>query len=137
MYDLSNCYTNTFEVLQYTIAVMHEVGFSKNEIDDYMIEATNSDNAHLIDVSIEYINKCNELTNMYNRLYEDDSFYIDDKDDDYTFYNKQHLLAEESDDEYHGYSYNENKYNYDTECYEGFNDCKNRMYTKSYYDWDF
>ena len=55
MYDLTNKFDNTFDVMKYTISAMKEVGYSNKDIEDYIIEATSKDNSKLIDVSIDYI----------------------------------------------------------------------------------
>lgn len=137
MYDLSNSYSNAFEVMYYTITAMKEVGFSKDEIDEYMLEATSSDNTNLIDVSMDYVSKCNEYTKAYN----DDLEY-------YEFDTSNYYNNLEDEDDYNGYSYNQKKFGFDSdeECYEGFDSCKNHYYSfndldeqpKYYrYNWDY
>lgn len=81
MYDLSGCYDNTLSVMKYTVNAMRETGYSQREIEDYMEEATKSNNAHLVNVSTDYICKCNELCHAYDVAsdeyfnYNDDYYY--------------------------------------------------------------
>lgn len=103
MYDLSNRYDNTLSVMQYTIAAMRDVGFTQGEIEDYIDEATKSHNAHLVDVSVEYVNKCNERVGSYN--------------DDFT-YSKQWGFD----------NYDDSYDNDDFEGYEGFSGHSNKYY---------
>ena len=49
MYDLTNKFDNTFDVMKYTISAMKEVGYSNKDIEDYIIEATSKDNSNLFD----------------------------------------------------------------------------------------
>ncbi len=120
MYDLTNKFDNTFDVMKYTISAMKEVGYSNKDIEDYIIEATSKDNSKLIDVSIDYINNCNLMSHSYNTnndyenefynytdnydYYYDDINNIDNKSDlfnslpklDYSF----HLNDDEEDIEF-------------------------------------
>ncbi len=83
MYDLTNKFDNTFDVMKYTISAMKEVGYSNKDIEDYIIEATSKDNSKLIDVSIDYINNCNLISNSYstNNDYENEFYnYTDNYD---------------------------------------------------------
>lgn len=120
LYDLSDHYTNTFDVLRYTVSAMKDVGFSNCEIDDYLDQATTSNNKHLIDVSIEFVNKCNEVANSYHSsawefgCESDNPYYCEDEDSEY----------------YEGFTNKESSNcTYDSEdCYEGFDSCKRRYY---------
>lgn len=64
-YDLSDKFDDSLYVLSYTVSAMRESGFKKVDIDNYLLEATRTHNSHLLDVSIEYINMCNDITHAY------------------------------------------------------------------------
>lgn len=114
MYDLSDKFSNTFDVIAYTVSAMRETGFNQSDIDDYLIDATSTHNSHLVDVSIEVIDKCNNRINAYN----DDS--LNDKYFDYLESNRKYYWEEE-EDSYEGFSDNYNKeYDNDDDEYEGF-----------------
>lgn len=136
MYDLSDRYDNTLAVMRYTVAAMQDVGFSKNEIEDYIDEATKGHNAHLVDVSVEYVNKCNEMSKAYEQSFND--YYswsnAEDEDDDLNddclacddymyskLWGRDFDKDEEDDDE--------------IESYEGFKD--HGQYHKYYWEQDF
>ena len=122
MYDLSDKFSNTFDVIAYTVSAMRETGFNQSDIDDYLIDATSTHNSHLVDVSIEVIDKCNNRINAYN----DDS--LNDKYFDYLDSNCKYYWEEE-EDSYEGFSDNYNKeYDNDDDEYEGF-DHANRYST--------
>ena len=114
MYDLSDHYDNTLAVMRYTIAAMQEVGFSKNEIEDYIDEATKSHNSHLIDVSVEYINKCNEMSKAYEQSFNDYYSWSNVEDDsvDDCFECDDYMYSK-----YWGRDFDEDD---DVESYEGF-----------------
>lgn len=118
MYDLSNRYDNTLSVMQYTIAAMRDVGFTQGEIEDYIDEATKSHNAHLVDVSIEYVNKCNERVGSYNDDYYPWDDYNDQIDNDDFTYSKQWGFD----------NYDDSYDNDDFEGYEGFSGHSNKYY---------
>lgn len=122
MYDLSNKFSNTFDVIAYTVSAMRETGFNQSDIDDYLIDATSKHNSHLVDVSIEFIDKCNSRIDAYN----DDS--LNDEYFDYLESNRKYYWEEE-EDSYEGFSDNYNKeYDNDDDEYEGF-DHANRYST--------
>lgn len=110
MYDLSSCYDNTLDVMYYTVTAMRETGFTQSEIEDYVDEATKSHNSNLIDVSIEYVNKCNEKSKAYYESYES----FDDEDlsyncNDYNDYSYSKYWGRDFDEDYD-----------EIESYEGF-----------------
>lgn len=145
MYDLANRYNNTFDVMQYTVAAMREVGFSKDEIDDYIDEATKSTNANLIDVSTDYICKCNELSDAFSKASGYEATYSDFwesySDDTYDDLNDEdkydELTGELTYSSKWGRDYEHDDYDDDTDCYEGFNSCKRHYYWDTDDDLDF
>ena len=62
-YDLVGIDGNAFCIMGYVVNAMKECKFSKAERDDYYRMATSGDYDHLICVSIEMIDKCNEIAN--------------------------------------------------------------------------
>ena len=50
---------NAFNVMGYTRTVMRREGFTREEIDSYLKDAMSSDYNHLLAVSVEMIDKCN------------------------------------------------------------------------------
>ena len=59
-YSLVGQNGNAFNVMGYVAHAMRQCQFDQSEIDDYFEKATSSDYDHLIIVSMEYIDKCNE-----------------------------------------------------------------------------
>ena len=60
MYDLVGVDGNAFSVMGYVRKAMKEQKFSPEEIDVYQKDAMSSDYNHLLAVSVEAIDKCNE-----------------------------------------------------------------------------
>ena len=60
MYDLVGVNGNAFSVMGYVRNAMKETGFSKTEIEAYTKDAMSSDYDHLLAVSVEFVDKCNE-----------------------------------------------------------------------------
>lgn len=60
-YDLVGVDGNAFAVMAYVLKAMKECKMSKGEQLYYQIKATNSDYNNLLAVSIEMIDKCNEI----------------------------------------------------------------------------
>ena len=59
-YDLVGVDGNAFAVMGYVGRAMRESGFSREEIEAYYTDAKSSDYDHLLAVSIEMVDKCNE-----------------------------------------------------------------------------
>lgn len=59
-YDLVGIDGNAFNVMGYVRRAMKECGFSKDEIEAYTKDATSGDYNHLLVVSMDIIDKCNE-----------------------------------------------------------------------------
>ena len=59
-YSLIGVNGNAFSVMGYVRQAMKETGFTKNEIEAYTKDATSGDYDHLLVVSIDMIDKCNE-----------------------------------------------------------------------------
>lgn len=60
-YNLVGIDGNAFFVMGYVMNAMRECRFSKSDIDAYYKDATSSNYSHLICVSVEMIDKCNEI----------------------------------------------------------------------------
>lgn len=60
MYDLVGVNGNAFSVMGYVRNAMKETGFSRTEIEAYTKDAMSSDYDHLLTVSVEFVDKCNE-----------------------------------------------------------------------------
>lgn len=58
-YNLVGIDGNAYSVMGYVIQAMKREGFSKSEIDDYQADAMSDDYNHLLSVSAEMIEKCN------------------------------------------------------------------------------
>lgn len=59
-YDLVGVDGNAFSVMGYVRRAMIESGFSREEIDEYIKDATSGDYNNLLCVSVDMIDKCNE-----------------------------------------------------------------------------
>lgn len=60
MYDLVGVDGNAFSVMAYVLRAMREQGFSKHEQEDYRSDAMSGDYNHLLCVSFEMVERCNE-----------------------------------------------------------------------------
>lgn len=60
-YDLVGIDGNAFCIMGYVMKAMKECKFSKTDRDAYYKDATSSNYDHLLYVSVEMINKCNEI----------------------------------------------------------------------------
>ena len=60
MYDLVGVDGNAYSVMGYVRNAMREQKFSQEEIDAYLKDAKSGDYNHLLCVSVEMIDKCNE-----------------------------------------------------------------------------
>ena len=60
MYTLVGVDGNAFAIMAYTKNAMRRTRFTKDEIDNYIADAMSSDYTHLVSVSCEMIDKCNE-----------------------------------------------------------------------------
>lgn len=63
MYDLVGIDGNAFAIMGYVRNAMKETGFTKQEIESYTKDAMSSDYDHLLCVSVEYVDKCNDRIN--------------------------------------------------------------------------
>lgn len=73
---------NAYNIMGYTANAMKYEGFTKDEIDAYFKNATSSDYNHLVAVSSDIIDKCNEHYNTTHKDEDDDiSSYLYDDDD--------------------------------------------------------
>lgn len=59
-YSLIGVDGNAFSIMGYVRRAMKETGFTKDEIEAYTKDATSGDYNHLLIVSIDMIDKCNE-----------------------------------------------------------------------------
>ena len=60
MYSLVGVDGNAYVIMGYTQRAMRKCGFTKEEIDQMLDEAKESDYYHLIAVCSDWIDKCNE-----------------------------------------------------------------------------
>ena len=60
-YDLVGIDGNAFCIMGYVMKAMKECKFSKTDRDAYFKDATSSNYDHLLCVSVEMIDKCNEI----------------------------------------------------------------------------
>lgn len=60
-YDLVGIDGNAFCIMAYVVNAMRECKFSKDDREAYRKDATSSDYNHLLCVSFEMIDKCNEI----------------------------------------------------------------------------
>ena len=60
-YDLVGIEGNAFSVMGYVLKAMKECGMSKEEQSDYQTKAMSGDYNNLLAVSVEMIDKCNEI----------------------------------------------------------------------------
>ena len=60
MYDLVEIDGNAFSVMGYVVKAMREQGFTKEDQLEYQHDAMSSDYNHLLCVSVDMIDKCNE-----------------------------------------------------------------------------
>jgi hypothetical protein len=61
-YDFVGVDGNAFAVMAYVLKAMRECKMSKEEQSDYQTKAMSGDYDHLLAVSVEMIDKCNEIT---------------------------------------------------------------------------
>lgn len=59
-YSLIGVNGNAFSVMGYVRRAMKETGFTREEIEAYTKDATSGDYNHLLVVSIDMIDRCNE-----------------------------------------------------------------------------
>jgi hypothetical protein len=69
-YNLVGVDGNAFSVMGYVINAMRECHFSKADRDSYFNRAISGDYNHLLCVSIEMLDKCNEIADgeFYSRF---------------------------------------------------------------------
>ena len=60
-YDLVGIDGNAFSVMGYVIRAMRECRFSKEEQNEYQQKAMSGNYDNLLAVSVEYVDKCNEV----------------------------------------------------------------------------
>lgn len=59
-YSLIGVNGNAFSIMGYVRQAMKETNFNKKEIETYTKDATSSDYNHLLTISIDMVDKCNE-----------------------------------------------------------------------------
>ena len=60
MYSLEGIDGNAFSIISYVRMAMSETGFTKSEIEGYTKDAMSADYSHLVKVSQDYIEQCNQ-----------------------------------------------------------------------------
>ena len=131
MYTLAEGFENTFDVMAYTVSAMKETGFVDEDIETYITEAIASDNYHLINTSIKWLDECNKAIQIY-------------KDSNYNLYDAtnyeslDNIYNSEDTDNYEGFSdtqycnWDADFFDDEKDAYEGFSDCK--QYSNYYWD---
>ena len=76
-YNLVGIDGNAYSIMGYVIDAMKEEGFSKAERDEYLRDAMSSDYNHLLCVSIDYVEQCNERAGRFS---DDEEFFFDDEE---------------------------------------------------------
>ena len=68
---------NIFDVMEYTVSALKEVGYTENEISSYVSAALSEENnLDIIRISEEWLDECNRICN---------EVYTDKKDSDCTY----------------------------------------------------
>ena len=65
-YNLVGIDGNAYSIMGYVTDAMKEEGFSKAERDEYLRDAMSSDYNHLLCVSIDYVEQCNERSGRFS-----------------------------------------------------------------------
>ena len=65
-YNLVGIDGNAYSIMGYVTDAMREEGFSKAEMDEYLRDAMSADYNHLLCVSIDYVEQCNERASRFN-----------------------------------------------------------------------
>ena len=65
-YNLVGIDGNAYSIMGYVIDAMKEEGFSKAERDEYLRDAMSADYNHLLCVSIDYVEQCNERASRFS-----------------------------------------------------------------------
>ena len=65
-YNLVGIDGNAYSIMGYVTDAMKEEGFSKPERDEYLRDTTSSDYNHLLCVSIDYVELCNERAGEFS-----------------------------------------------------------------------
>ena len=63
---------NAFSVMGYTASAMRKAGYTQDEINEYQKLATSGDYNNLLVLSMEWIDKCNEVLGLDYEEYEED-----------------------------------------------------------------
>lgn len=70
---------NAFSVMGYVSRAMKQAGYTEEEIKQYTKQAMSSDYNHLLAVSVEFIDKCNEKLGL--SYYDDEDWEEEDEDE--------------------------------------------------------
>ena len=65
-YNLVGIDGNAYSIMGYVTDAMREEGFSKAERDEYLRDAMSADYNHLLCVSIDYVEQCNERAGRFS-----------------------------------------------------------------------
>ena len=76
-YTLIGINGNAYNIMGYVRDAMHDAKMTKDDIDAYVKDATNSDYDHLLAVSCEMIDRVNEILGL-NDYDEDEDDYMDE-----------------------------------------------------------
>lgn len=64
-FDSNTQYKTTYDLLSKTVAALKECGYDSADIQDFLLEATSSDNAHLVEVCVSYASECLPQSDYY------------------------------------------------------------------------
>lgn len=59
-YSLTGVNGNAYAIMGYTANAMQDTGYSKEDIENYYKSAKSSDYSHLLAVSMDMLDRCNE-----------------------------------------------------------------------------
>lgn len=129
---------NIFDIMEYTVSALREVGYTEKEIDGYVSTALSEENnLGIIKVSEEWIDECNRICgeihqdrtdsaytdNYYSQFWDDDGErYNNDEVDDMYDYLAVSYRNKEIGDQF-------SSIDSDEDAYEGFSSCR-------HYYWD-
>ena len=142
MYSIIGLET-VFDVMAYTVKAMDDSGFMPGEIEDYITEAIKDNNFNLIEISKDYLEKCNEVVSANNHCeFEDtwrDHYYSslwgDDLDSDCNQWDDDGRYDFVSNNNHRHYYWEDDNVidgiDSDKEAYEGFSSCKNHYWDSS------
>jgi hypothetical protein len=131
-YDIPLDCDSVFDAMLYTVEAMKDSGFMKEDIANYVSEALDGDNLHILEVTRNTLDDCNSLVKRDCEDIWRDSYYSSFWDDDF-------VRENENNDENNYDSCSDyltvnnalediNNIDDDVEMYEGFSSCGNHYF---------